>query len=173
MSDHYQRLVTSVQRVSCYLDLITSNLHTNPKPFWNWIKRVRNGITRIPNVFYRGQSLSKVADKANALNHYFTSVFTKENTTQLNSLRNTTTSTRHPTSIEVVKVDEDEVYKINPSKLCGPDNIPGRILTEAAPEIHEPLTKIFNMSMRTPQRLDQSQCYTDPQKRLKTSTIEL
>ena len=103
-------------------------------------------------MFYRGQSLSKVADKANAFNHYFTSVFTKENTTQLNSLRNTTTSTRHPTSIEVVKFDEDEVYKalcrINPSKSCGPDNIPGRILTKAALEIHEPLTKMF-MSMIT------------------------
>ena len=32
-----------------HLDLITSD-HTNPKPFWNWIKRVKNGVTCIPDI---------------------------------------------------------------------------------------------------------------------------
>ncbi len=153
-----------------HLDTITSNLHTNPKPFWNWIIRIRNGISCIPDLSYQGLSLSKVADKANAFNYYFISVFTKEKMNQLNSLRNIT-------SIEDVKFDEVEVYaalcRINPSKSCGPDNIPGKFLVESALAIHKPLTKIFNKNRRTPQRLDQSQCHTNPQKRPKTPAIEL
>ncbi len=72
---------------------------------------------------------------------------------QLNSLRNITLPSRHLTNIEDVKFDEVEVYaalcRINPSKSCAPDNIPVKILVESALEIHKPLTKIFDMSIRT------------------------
>ncbi len=93
----YKNLGNTVRDLHRYdLDTITSNLHTNPIPFWNWIKKNKKGISCIPDLFYQGQSLSKVVDNANTFNHYFISVFAKEN---MNSLRNITLPSKHPTSI--------------------------------------------------------------------------
>lgn len=36
------------------LDSITNNLHTNQKPFWNWIKRIRGGLPPIPDLHHQG-----------------------------------------------------------------------------------------------------------------------
>ncbi len=77
------------------------------------------------------------------------SVFTNEPV--VTSLRNITIiiPSRHPTSIEYVKFEEEEVYevfsRINPAKYCGPDNIPGKILVEAALEIRKPLSTVSCM----------------------------
>ena len=49
------------------------------------------------------------------------------------------------TKDEVLEV----LYSIDPDKSCGPDNVPGRLLNEAAPWITEPLAHLFNLSMST------------------------
>ena len=56
-------------------------------------------------------------------------------------------------SITDIEFDVDEVYKvlcgIDPSKACGPDEIPGRLLREGAPWLAEPITKLFSMSLQS------------------------
>ena len=48
---------------------------------------------------------------------------------------------------------EDKVFKalslIDPSKACGPDCIPGRLLKEGAPWLFEPLVALFNQSLKS------------------------
>ena len=57
--------------------------------------------------------------------------------------------------IEDMLFSEDEVFKalmsIDPSKACGPDCIPGRLLKEGAPWLFEPLAALFNQSLKSGQ----------------------
>ena len=50
-------------------------------------------------------------------------------------------------------LSEEDIYnilcKIDSTKACGPDDIPGRLLKEGAPWLAEPLTKLFCLSLRT------------------------
>ena len=50
---------------------------------------------------------------------------------------------------------EEEVFKalslIDPSKACGPDCIPVRLLKEGAPWLSEPLVALFNQSLKSGQ----------------------
>ena len=56
-------------------------------------------------------------------------------------------------SIDKVVISEDAVFevlcKIDPSKACGPDDIPGRLLKEGAPWLAEPPTQLFNLSLQS------------------------
>jgi len=56
-------------------------------------------------------------------------------------------------SICDIVIDEDDVYEalccIDPSKSCGPDEIVGRLLKEGTPCRSTPLTKLFNLSLKT------------------------
>ena len=49
-------------------------------------------------------------------------------------------------------IDVDEVYRvlcrIDPSKACGPDEMPGWLLREGAPWLAKPITKLFSMSLQ-------------------------
>ena len=83
-------------------------------------------------------------DKAKVFNDCFCSVFVKENISNLPHLRSLLWATWSIPSIADIKFDVDEVYKvlcgIDPSKACGPDEIPGRLLREGAPWLAEPIT---------------------------------
>ena len=50
-------------------------------------------------------------------------------------------------------ISEDAVFevlcKIDPSKACGPDDIPGRLFKEGAPWLAVPLTQLYNLSLQT------------------------
>ena len=58
-------------------------------------------------------------------------------------------STSH---IDEVVITEEGVYellcKIDTSKACGPDEIPGQLLNKGAPLIAEPLSILFNNSLQ-------------------------
>ncbi len=97
--------------------------------------------------------LTYARDKAEAVNNYFCSVFTKETTSNAAKLRNGLLRSRSEEVIETVEIDEkaayDQLCKINLNKACGPDDIPGRILKEGAAWIADPLSKNFTMSLQT------------------------
>ena len=68
------------------------------------------------------------------VNHYFCSVFAKENISNLPHLRSLLWPIWSTPSTADVVFDVDEVYKvlcrIDSSKACGPDEIPGQLLRE-------------------------------------------
>ena len=136
-----------------YLDAITARIHTDQKPFWRWIQSIRGNRPPIPDIHYHGSVCSNAIDKAEALNQYFTSVFTQENITGLEALQNSISLSKNTASIEELCFSDKEVFdvlrRINPMKSCGPDNIPGRLLVEGAPAIAKPLATFFNLSLQT------------------------
>ena len=137
--DHHDRL----EEISC-------QLVKNQRIFRRWLKNVRGqsaGITNLKNI------LTAAVDKVKVFNHYFRSVFAKENISNLPRLRSLLWATRSTPSIADIEFDVDEVHKvlcgIDPSKVCGPDEILGRLLREGAPWLAEPITKLFSMSLQS------------------------
>ena len=96
-----------------------------------------------------GITFTENEDKANCLNNFFTSVFTREDLSDVPKLedrpfRNT---------LEDVPIDEERVFKllsrIKIDKSPGPDGIHNRVLSETKDQVTEPLTMIFKASMES------------------------
>ena len=151
----YRSLCNTVRRLTrrdkdTYLEDLTSNLSHNQKPFWQWLKSIRSGLCTIPDIHFANRILKTAGDKAKALNNFFTSVFTIETTGA-----NPALPPRSLIEISCIRFKPDNVCnllrKIDPSKSPGPDGIPGLLLKEGAPQIAEPLSKLFNPSLATGQ----------------------
>jgi len=86
-------------------------------------------------------------------NTYFCSIFTKENFSNLAHLRNLVQASWSTSSISDVVISEDAVFevlrRIDPSKTCGPDDIPGLLLKKGAPWLAEPLSQLYNLSLQS------------------------
>ena len=128
-----------------HIKKITNNLLKDQKPFWCWLKNTKGGHRSIPDIHHQGNILSSALEKANALNIFFSSVFSKEITSNIDSLHLKLLPSKSSAEITNVVFTSDDVYEllcvIDPSKSSGPDNIPGRLFKEGAPWIAEPLKK--------------------------------
>jgi len=86
-------------------------------------------------------------------NAYFCSIFTKENSSNLVHLRNIVQASWCTSSISDVVISEDAVFeflrRIDPSKACSPDDIPGCLLKEGAPWLAELLSQLYNCSQES------------------------
>ena len=128
---------------------IATNARDNPKAFWSYINSKSKTSTRIPDIAKNGSSATTDQDKANVLNTFFTSVFTDEVLDEipvlpLQNFRSTLdTISFTPTTIEHF------LAKLEPDKAAGPDEIPPRLLKEAAPNLATPLSDLFTASMHT------------------------
>ena len=86
--------------------------------------------------------------KAEALNHQYQSVFTKEDTSYIP----TKGTSQHPSMSDIefaTEGIEKLLLDLNPGKASGPDQIPIRILREAAHQIAPVLQVIFTQSYLT------------------------
>ena len=114
---------------------------------------MRGSPRTIPDLNHQGQTLSSLAEKVKAFHAYFLSVFTREDTRNLESLCRELEFSRSTEHVENMSFSEDEVYNalclIDPSKACGPDCVPGRLLKEGAPWLSDPLVALFNLSLKT------------------------
>ena len=121
--------------------------------FWRWLKNVGGQSAGMPDLKFMGNVFTAAVDKAKVLNQYFCSVFAKENISNLPRLRSLIWPIWSTPSIVDVVFDVDEVYKvlcrIDSSKACGPDEIPGRLLREGAPWLAEPISKLYSMSLQS------------------------
>ena len=131
-----------------FLMNMQTNLKVDPKKFWSFYA-AKTKSARIPKVVCFGdQKASTPAAKANLFNRFFASVFQKPN------LHSTTINTQAVAGNELhlIQTSIEEVTKelkaINPSKAHGPDQIPGRLLTECASEIAPSLMRLINLSLR-------------------------
>ena len=72
-----------------HLDQITANLTQDQRPFWRWLKNIRGQQAQIPNIYCGcdGTVLTTPTEKASFFNQHFSSIFTPENTSNLNELR--------------------------------------------------------------------------------------
>ena len=96
-----------------HIEEIAANLQnpTNPKPFWSWLKRIRNNEDGIPQLYYGNEIHTTDAGKAEVLNRYFQSVFTREDTSNLQQIRANLPGEPCPQSFDVCALSEQEVYE--------------------------------------------------------------
>ena len=125
--------------------MIGDSLSKNPRPFWSYVKSLRQDFNTIPTLKTKS-SIPAASDqaKANALVNQFSSVFTKENLDTLPTLPQD-----YP-DMPDISFGEEGVYKlfnnINPNKAGGPDAIPARFLKETAKEVAPMFTHLFQQS---------------------------
>ena len=120
------------------------SLQENHKRFWSYIKRLRSENFGIP-ILRQGDSIfTSDKDKADALNDYFQSVFTKDNGL-LPAFSPTTPA--YINNMRHIVVSPNGVLKqlasLNLSKSAVPDGISPRFLRDLPAEISSMLTFIF------------------------------
>ena len=131
---------------------IAKHSKTNPKQFWNYVNgklKINTGISPLDKG--DGTKATSDIDKANELNKYFASVFTKEN---MNNIpKSTPNEFSKGISISEIRVTPEAVAnklsKIDPTKAQGPDKIPSKILKELGKELSYPISILFNTSLET------------------------
>ena len=131
-------------------NVIGGSLQENHKRFWSYIKRLRSDNFGIP-VLRKGDSIfTSDKDKAEALNDYFQSVFTKDNDL-LPAFSPTTPA--YINNMRHIVFSPNGVLKqlasLNPSKSAGPDGISPRFLRDLSAEISSMLTFIFQQGYDT------------------------
>ena len=88
-------------------------------------------------------------EKAETLNEFFSSVFTKEQTGELPHFADRPfTTTLDSITISPAQI-EKKLSKLNPTKSPGPDGIHTRILKEISAEISQPLAHLYSKSLRS------------------------
>ena len=135
-----------------HIEQITSDLVNDQRSFWRWLKRMRPGQkSNIPDIHHQGKTLTSPIQKAKAFCKFFTSIFVHENEATLEVLKEELTKSRSHDELVEINMTREEVYnllcKIDPSKSCGPDEVPGRLLKEGAEWLAEPLSKLFLLTL--------------------------
>eukprot|EP00057_Strongylocentrotus_purpuratus_P027069 XP_011681543.1 PREDICTED: uncharacterized protein LOC105446427 [Strongylocentrotus purpuratus] len=129
-------------------NIIGESLYANPKAFWSYVKQRRSENFGIPPLRNDNKLHITNKDKAECLNNYFHSTFTKSNVDQVcinrPSLYNDI-GHLHIHRSGVVK----QLLQLNPSKASGPDEIHPRLLKMLAHEIAPALSFLFQQSYNT------------------------
>ena len=118
------------------------------RKFWRYIKNQKRDNCGISPLTSNGQVHEDSKGKAEVLNSQFQSVFTNEDTSRMPKLPH---KDRLP-SIEELQVSTKGIQKlladINPKKASGPDEVPCRIMKEAAQEIAPFLRDLYQQSLQ-------------------------
>ena len=130
---------------------IAKQVKENPKMFWQYVnskRKTRPGVGTLNDE--SGNEVITDTEKAELLNKYFSSVFTKENLEELPPTENP----KHP-PFKFSEITEDEILKklkqLKPNKSPGPDSLYPKVLKEIHSEIAKPLTILFNLSISSQQ----------------------
>ena len=117
--------------------------------FWRYIKAKRRDPIGISALKVGDQEITDPQQKADILNIQYSAVFTQEN-----PLLPTLPDSIIP-DMPSISINTNGVIKLlqglNPSKANGPDQIPTRVLKEAAPVVGKYLTFIFQQSLKSGQ----------------------
>ena len=131
-----------------YLQQLTNpNRDTNHKHLWSYIKSKRQDNFGIPTLKDSNGTYNTLASRANALNNYFLTVFTKENTDNLPILESSPCPPIDPLSITVNGI-ASLLSGLDVDKACGPDGIYPRLLKETAHNVAPMLTVLYQASLK-------------------------
>jgi len=133
-----------------YEKKIAKNCKTNAKGFWNYVKsKTKSSCGVSPLKTPSGDVTESDIDKANVLNDFFSSVFTKENCEDMPPDHEAERSEGITLNdIQVTpKAVADKLKNLNSNKAHGPDGIPSRVLKELYSELSVPLSILFNKSI--------------------------
>ncbi len=125
---------------------IAQDSKKNPKGFYTYVKsktRVRAGI---PELYYDDKVATDDHDKAEALNQFYTSVFTQEDD-NIPRPENMFTDATISDILITEKMIKDKLDKLNQNKSPGNDNHHPRVLIELKELLVKPLTYLFQRSL--------------------------
>ena len=128
-----------------YVSTLSNGYFDSPKIFWRWLNSFKGRRSPLPPLLHNDTYVTEDSHKAEAFNTYFGSVFTVDDGSDLSTLRESLSFC--PSIIQSIKFNVEEVRteleSLNPSKACGPDLIPARLLKLGAEFIAPSLTKLF------------------------------
>ena len=120
----------------------------NVKKFWKYINSKLKRTTGISNLIKPdGTTTVSDSEKANVLNNFFTSVFTKESLNDVPTLPPRNNGAYLCDLLLTREAVENKLNKLDPNKATGPDKFPNSILKNLSHELSLPLTEIFNKSL--------------------------
>ena len=129
---------------------IAKEVKTNPKAFWRYVNskvRVKPSIPTLVDESLNDTEAATDEGKAEMLNKFFTSTFTRESMDNIPEFQDCD----FVTSLDGISIDvgivKEKLCDLNSSKATGPDELPPRVLKEAAAEISIPLSIIFKKSL--------------------------
>ena len=150
---HYTRLRNKVKAVSRRAQKVremevAGKAKESPKLFCNYVKRKTIEKTRIPELFIDDRDHSKGMtesdkQKADVLSLFYSSVFTKEISSDLPDLIPRTLD-----KLSEMRINEElvrkKLQKLNVGKSCGPDDLHPRLLRELASVLCRPLKLLYD-----------------------------
>ena len=129
--------------------LLSENIKSNSKTFWNYVQskcKTRESVGNLVNE--SGMIVSEGTNKAKILNESFTSVFTKENTSKMQSFNNRSNGATINSFEITTELVGKYLKELNASKSQGLDNLQRELLLETLDEIKKPQTELFNNSLQ-------------------------
>ena len=127
---------------------IANNIKENPKEFYSYVNNkttVRSEIAVLKN--RDGELAILPHEKAEMLNTFFASVFTKEDTANIPEPESKVLQSMLSTIIVTEQMVRDRLKEQKPGKSAGPDGIHSRVVVETQEQLVGPFTIIFNKSL--------------------------
>ena len=126
---------------------LAKKVKTNPKAFYAYVSSKQKPKDGVANLLKPDGSLTENdMEKADVLNAFFSSVFTREDLDNIPPF-----PSRCSNVISRIEISEDDMCKkladLNPTKSCGPDGIHPRVLKELSNELAMPLKMLFDRTM--------------------------
>ncbi|XP_065896024.1 uncharacterized protein [Dysidea avara] len=129
---------------------IAKEVKTNPKAFWRYVNskvKVKPSIPTLVDESLNDTEAATDESKAEMLNKFFTSTFTRESMDNIPEFQDRD----FVTNLDGISIDagiaKEKLCDLNSSKATGPDELPPRVLKEAAAEISIPPSIIFKKSL--------------------------
>ena len=117
------------------------------RPFHQYLKSKTKSRTGVGPLISNGSSTSDSTEMAGILNNFFSSVFVKEDKTNIPS----PVAKPVPNTLDVViftdKSVKEAIKKLKPNSAPGPDGLTSRLFIEARDQICIPLAILFNKSL--------------------------
>ena len=129
---------------------ICKEIKNNNKIFWRYVNSSRLTRAAIPDLEDKdGVKVSDDKGKAELLNHQFSSVFTKEDTSNIPTQAEIPLTSFLSDLTITPEMMKKKLDKLRTDKSCGPDGVHPLVLKKLSPTLSKPLSKIFNISLTT------------------------
>lgn len=131
-----------------YESNLAENIKTNTKPFWNYVRTKTKTKESIGNLVDKDGILkTDNYERADILNEFFVSVFTRENMQNFPNFPVRTDQSFNNITISI-EIIEKYIRKLKVSKSMGPDKFHPKFLVETVETIKKPLNLLFNKSLQ-------------------------
>ena len=134
----------------CFERNISKEVKNNNKIFWRYVNSQRKTKATIPDLKRKdGTFATTDADKAEILNKQFSSVFTREDLTDIPTFDPIPCQTLlNDLTITPGKVEKN-LRKLRIDKSCGPDKVHPFLLNKLSKCMSLPISKLFNISLQS------------------------